>query len=510
MAFIARDPPDSLYSNTILELRHSQNLTQEQFASRCGVSRVIISRAENGHPIGVKAASQIANTLGRRIEDLFLEEPKTSVHRILSRTQSSRAPDLAGSRQQIRNISLVLNPHTGLPAIGYLYYNLDDWNSDSLRYAQKKPDGSWEIEIITKRANRPSADATITLSPTGRLQALFKPGVESMELYYGHREDNGGWCFEQVALGRTVQPYASSLRLDQQDCPHIVYIQPTTKPSPHILEPPLLPVQAGTLCYAQYDGSIWHSERIDPDSNNLSYVQPYYGFQLDHQGWPYIAYVNFGRSGTTDQLRLAHRAGDGWQIETISEHQQLTGSIGEKQVFLTSIHTVCLLLDSQDRPHLLYLVDLPPRTLLHTYRSNTGWDTEKIPIPWQPGGPLECTFDPHDNLHIVTWSFQHDGENALHHAPEKPCNQIGGIWYIRQISGWVIEEIVMEPYGTELSLALDNLGRPHLTYYAASDGGLWYTARKGPHRWLCTQVNGESNSDHQAIGPANEHKDDLE
>ncbi len=59
----------------IRELRETQNMTQEDLASRSGVSRATICGLENGSTTITKTDTlmKIANALGTKVSEIFLE-----------------------------------------------------------------------------------------------------------------------------------------------------------------------------------------------------------------------------------------------------------------------------------------------------------------------------------------------------------------------------------------------------------------------------------------------------
>lgn len=59
--------------NRIKELRESHGLTQEQLASKSGVSRATISALENGKSVDIKAGTlhKLAQALGVHVSDLL-------------------------------------------------------------------------------------------------------------------------------------------------------------------------------------------------------------------------------------------------------------------------------------------------------------------------------------------------------------------------------------------------------------------------------------------------------
>lgn len=59
----------------IKSLREGKGMTQKDLAEKSGVSRSIISKLENGEEITTRTStlSKIANVLGEKVGDIFLE-----------------------------------------------------------------------------------------------------------------------------------------------------------------------------------------------------------------------------------------------------------------------------------------------------------------------------------------------------------------------------------------------------------------------------------------------------
>jgi DNA-binding XRE family transcriptional regulator len=58
--------------NQLAKLRKQKNLTQEELASAVGVSRVHITKIENGSVCSIRVLSAIAKKLDVKIDDIFL------------------------------------------------------------------------------------------------------------------------------------------------------------------------------------------------------------------------------------------------------------------------------------------------------------------------------------------------------------------------------------------------------------------------------------------------------
>ena len=60
--------------NVLRKYREGRNLTQEEFAENCGISRAYYGRIERGeHSLTIEKCQLIASALGVRLADLFSE-----------------------------------------------------------------------------------------------------------------------------------------------------------------------------------------------------------------------------------------------------------------------------------------------------------------------------------------------------------------------------------------------------------------------------------------------------
>lgn len=59
----------------VKEIREEQKMTQEELSEKSGISRTIISGLESGtiRETSTKTLKKIANALGKRVSDIFLE-----------------------------------------------------------------------------------------------------------------------------------------------------------------------------------------------------------------------------------------------------------------------------------------------------------------------------------------------------------------------------------------------------------------------------------------------------
>lgn len=72
-----QDSINRYFGEEIRKYRESRNLSQEQFAERCNISRAYYGRIERGeYNVTLRLCHSIANALGVRIYDLFANLPE--------------------------------------------------------------------------------------------------------------------------------------------------------------------------------------------------------------------------------------------------------------------------------------------------------------------------------------------------------------------------------------------------------------------------------------------------
>ena len=64
------------FGNILRKIRENRQLSQEEFAQQCGISRAYYGRVERGeHSVTLSLCKQIADALGISMADLFEDLP---------------------------------------------------------------------------------------------------------------------------------------------------------------------------------------------------------------------------------------------------------------------------------------------------------------------------------------------------------------------------------------------------------------------------------------------------
>ena len=231
------------------------------------------------------------------------------------------------------------------------------------------------------------------------------------------RHNGLGWQIETVDSAREVGAY-TSLALDGLGHPHVSYCMH----SPHAST-------CEELEYARYDGTAWWAETVD----DAGLVGAYNSLALDGAGRPHISYYD----SANGDLKYAWRDETGWQVETVDS----TGNVGQH---------ASLALDGLGQPHVRYFDGYPNYDLKYTWRDGATWRIITVDSAGDVGRYTSLALDEWGHSHI---SYFDNTNDDLKYA------QGGGtVWQVQTVdsAGHV---------GTHASLALDNADWPHISYF---------------------------------------------
>jgi hypothetical protein len=244
----------------------------------------------------------------------------------------------------------------------------------------------------------------------------------------------------------------------------------------------------------------WYIETVDTSGG----VYGVNSLALDESGQPHISYYDIA-SGT---LRYAAYAGTTWQIETVDN----TGNVGAYVAYSA------LALDKLGHPHISYY-NLASGDLKYATYTGTAWQIETVDSAGDVGRYTSLALDGADHPHItyydwigrhlkyaeydgVTWQIETvpvlaEGNNSLAldesgrpHISFFGGTNLGYTW--REGALWHVEIVqaggLLCERGNESSIALDTTGQPHIAYRGAFYCGLvsyaWYTGSA----WQIEQV----------------------
>lgn len=292
--------------------------------------------------------------------------------------------------------------------------------------------------------------------------------------------DGAAWHVEMVDDTPGTGWY-TSLAIDSSDRPHIAYHH-----------------AHDALMYARRESSGWHIEVVDSGGD----VGEHASLRLDSGGQPAIAYTD----ETARAVKYAHLTGLGWQIETVA-----TLITTGRMTWLS------LALDSANRPHISYY-DYDTRARKYAYNGGGGWqiavvDAEdgageynaiavdgqgRAHISYRGGGTLyglkyahydgskwiKIRVDP-DFLAGDGTSIDLDQDGCARIAYgdlKSPNRQLRYAW--PDGAGWQIDIVAVAPSSgiryDDMSIALDQDDRPHLSFHVVGTDDLKYALKDIP------------------------------
>jgi flagellar hook capping protein FlgD len=395
----------------------------------------------------------------------------------------------------------------GNPRISYH----DAINGD-LKYASKSG-GVWTLETV---------DATVStvvgLYTSLALDAQGNPRISYYDATNGdlkYASKSGGvWTLETVDANGSVGAY-TSLALDAQGNPHVSYSDATN----------------GDLKYASKSGAVWTLETVDANGS----VGAYTSLALDAQGNPHVSYSD----ATNGDLKFTDSAvhllspvgGERWAagsqetvrwsgagtvsilisddggfsyatlLSGISSNtvgitvpalitEQARVRISRSSPFSTSdspgyflispdlvspwwVRTVdatgtmkvglgtSLKLDAEGNPRVSYV----DGSLKYASKNGGVWTLETVDAT---GSDPSLALDAQGNPSISYYHFI-----DLTHGDLRYASKSGGVWTIETVDATALN------VGQSTSLALDDQGNPHISYYDQTNGDLKYASRSG-------------------------------
>jgi hypothetical protein len=323
-----------------------------------------------------------------------------------------------------------------------------------LRYACKDESG-WQIQQLVD-----DMDETYFLSPWRSSLALDEAGYPHISYYDVDNEEIGyanqgadEWHFQTVDEEGSEQ---SSIVLDGDGYPHISYYSYSDN---HILK------------YASKDMNGWDIHTVDSQSGGASV-----SIAMDADGYPHISYYD----RNNDNLKYAYQNAGGWEI-------QIVDSQGYVGVYNS------LVLDSDGQPSISYLeeyIDNNLDALKFASLDESGWHFEIIDTGGSVGIETSLALDEKEHAHISYFDY---GNGALKYA-------------YRDASGWHTQSVESGINTDGISLTLDDMGYPHISYFIEIYPSIYelryaYLVSTG---WHTETVEGETGIWHTSLVLAND------
>lgn len=337
-----------------------------------------------------------------------------------------------GSAWQIETVDTLGGAYSSLVIGGDGRPHVSYYADGNVWYAFRE-DSVWQMEVVGA-----GGMSSLALDGSGVLQISYTHQV-SGELLYGYR-DGSGWQIE------TVDVYYSdgtALALDASGVPHIGAIS------------------GSVLNYARRDDpETWQVETVD----NSASVGMVPSLAIDGEDHAHMTYYGRGL------LQYAHKDAGGWHFETIAWGDESS-----------------LALDGVGDPHVSYAVTRynpdtgPYWEVIYARRDVAGWQFEVVAsdVAYNAPSPPSLAVDGAGSPHI---GFRNQNDGELKYAYRE-----SDVWHIETADG---------SGGSEISLALDGNGFPHLSYVR---GGTLLHAYRDVPGWTIETVDSDGGARYTSL-----------
>lgn len=315
----------------------------------------------------------------------------------------------------------------GVPHVAY-----EHEDAAQIKYAYRDGAG-WQREQVDSLPDELGQDLSLALDGGGTPFLAYLPLDGRLRL--AQRIAPGQWDATVVDSGVERSGDFSDLIIDENGHRHLAYPKRVSS------------FDDSELTYAVWRGSGWQQQRVVTHSLRIDALQ----MALDGDRDPHMAF-NAG-----DQVYYAAWQGSGWISETVA-----TADAAD----------LALLVDDQDRPHLIFAEDAPEsgRRLIHATRTASGWERETLD---GDAGRFVFELD-------VAW----DGSGLLHTVYERERDDgsfAGDVYYLHQAPHWDLVPVDLNPAVALPELSLD-FDRPALSYGAGYADQL-KLLRRDPGAW---------------------------
>ncbi|HKZ47379.1 MAG TPA: hypothetical protein VJ397_01185, partial [Thermoplasmata archaeon] len=289
---------------------------------------------------------------------------------------------------------------------------------------------SWAIEDVNSGS---LVDGSrLSLDSSGAAHVVYYD-LGNLSLVYGEKVGLN-WVLK-VVLGVPTHEARFDLAVDGLDRPHVAYFDNATN----------------EVWYAVRDGLNWTEQFVDSavDGGSASI-----SLALDSLSRPHMVY-QVGPVGSMI-VRYTYWNGTAWHKETVDAGPNFGGRI-------------CVALDAQDVAQVIYSTQgSSPEALRYARRNGTSWDAEVIASN-NAMMDFSMDLDWAGTPHVAFNDFDGGSTFDLNHA-----------W--RRAPGDWPAEVVDAPVASWIALALDPIGRPHISYsmrgsaelrHAWSNGTAW-------------------------------------
>jgi hypothetical protein len=304
-----------------------------------------------------------------------------------------------------------------------------------LRLATKRTSQDWTFETVRERAGMVGQFSSIAIRPSNLRPSILHYNAAKGKIEYTYYKNSTEWGNQEVDTSGNDVGYASSLALNSAGVPNISYLD----------------VTFSLMKYARADS--FFIQKYHPLSD--FYSGYYSSIQLEGETHPRVAAY-----GSEDGDLIFGKLDSGvWDFEYIDR----TYDVGQY---------VSMGWGSDNRARVSYY-DATNKNLVFAY-SNVGatsWVTDTLDAPIDDIGRFtSLTLSPDNRAYISYYDEEHEDLRIAYQTPPF------GFWQYETVDdGGVLEDNV----GWFSSIALDNAGNPHISYYDETNENLKYAYWNG-------------------------------
>lgn len=311
---------------------------------------------------------------------------------------------------------------------------------DNLMYARRRSSGGWEITTVDGiEANHDVGSFSSIALDTSERPHISYYDFSGDRLKYAYRDKNKVWHKQAVDSADSITGWWTSIAIDADDRIHISYYN----------------VSKGDLRYARNSGGGWTIKTLDGTGTNQQ-AGLFTSIAIDNLGRPGIAYVNktFGGLRFIYSPKETNWNNPVWVSQPMRDVGQATS----------------IAIDNSGVPFVTYL-DASSGFLKFARTFGSSWSHRNLIV--DPASGLYSSIDVYNGRPRVAYYEQKNRD----------------LMFVRSntTSDWdVIPVDETNDVGRYVSLALDSVGKPHISSYDATDRSLvhaeydidgtgWYT-----------------------------------
>jgi len=324
---------------------------------------------------------------------------------------------------------------------GAIAPHLDQAGNGDVPYRIAAPD-SWWIDVIDETAANIGEYPSLAIDQKDYPHIAYTDASNSRLVYY--YQDQFGDHFERFSASQGTGNFPS-LKLDEYGRAHIGYLDTTYD----------------HLYYTYQDGSGNFTPGEDV-AGDVGFSFLNLGFDEDDD--PIFSYYE----KSNQNLRFAYRGPHypPWYTLKLAHYSQNL-DVGK---------WASMAVDKNGFPHLSYSNETQGN-LMYVYKDFGGWRQPiTIDSPGNVGMHTSLALDQYGNPHISYLEWEYLGLSGYYYYLKYAYRDLFGQWHIEMVD----DEGTAGEYS---SIAIDNAGRPHISYYDHYGGDLLYATRDSNGTW---------------------------